>query len=165
MTHISSRPSGASGRAAHALATSRRGAVARVAVAALLLAAPSAPSGAQGTRPAREMLDAQVEDTLQRDISDARAMNGEAPALRIQRVDLNGDGQLDAIVLVDHPLTCGSGGCAVHVFVSETGRLRRVGDFLAHKAGVATTSTAGWRDLAVEGRRWIFAGGHYRHSD
>jgi hypothetical protein len=139
-----------------------RRALARVAISALLLAPPCASAGAQGTAPAKDALEVQVEAELQRDISDARAMDGEAPALRIQRVDLNGDGQFDAIVLVEHPLTCGSGGCAVHVFVSEAGGLRRVGDFLAHQASVATTSTAGWRDLVVQGRSWTYVGGRYR---
>ena len=130
-----------------------RGTLPAAMIVAFLLALMAAPAGAQ------------VEAEFQRDISDALAMNGEAPALRIQRVDLNGDGRLDAIVRVEHPFTCGSGGCATHVFVSDAGRLRRVGSFLAHEASVAATITSGWRDLAVHGRRWVFAGDRYREAN
>jgi hypothetical protein len=142
-----------------------RGTLPGAMIVAFLLALVAASAGAQGVRQSGDALVAQVEAELQRDISDARAMNGEAPAIRIQRVDLNGDGRLDAIARVEHPFTCGSGGCAVHVFVSDAGRLRRVGSFLAHEASVAATITSGWRDLAVHGRRWVFAGDRYREAN
>ena len=98
----------------------------------------------------------QVETALRRDMEDARSMNGQAARLQVQSVDLNGDGRADAIVLMDHPFSCGSRGCAVHVFVTEGSGLRRVGDILANEVKPATTSTAGWRDLSVNGRRWIW---------
>jgi hypothetical protein len=104
----------------------------------------------------------QVETALRRDMEDARSMNGQAARLQVQSVDLNGDGRADAIVLMDHPFSCGSRGCAVHVFVSEGSGLRRVGDILANEVKPATTSTAGWRDLSVNGRRWIMQNGQYQ---
>ena len=104
----------------------------------------------------------QVEAALRRDLEDARAMNGQAARLQIQSVDLNGDGRSDAIVLMDHPFSCGSRGCAVHVFVAEGAGLRRVGDILANEVKPATTSTAGWRDLSLNGRRWTMQNGQYQ---
>jgi len=104
----------------------------------------------------------QVEAALRRDLEDARAMNGQAARLQIQNVDLNGDGRSDAIVLMDHPFSCGSRPCAVHVFVVEGSGLRRVGDILANEVKAATTSTAGWRDLSVNGRRWTMQNGQYQ---
>ena len=104
----------------------------------------------------------QVEAALRRDLEDARAMNGQAARLQMQSVDLNGDGRSDAIVLMDHPFSCGSRGCAVHVFVAEGAGLRRVGDILANEVKPATTSTAGWRDLSVNGRRWTMQNGQYQ---
>ena len=104
----------------------------------------------------------QVEATLRRDLEDARAMNGQAARLQIQSVDLNGDGRSDAIVLMDHPFSCGSRGCAVHVFVADGSGLRRVGDILANEVKPATTSTAGWRDLSLNGRRWTMQNGQYQ---
>ena len=99
---------------------------------------------------------------LGRDLADAYAANGQRAKLQLQGLDLNGDGQQDAIVLVDHPVYCGSRGCAVHVFVGEGSALRRVGDILASEVTPAPTTTAGWRDLSVNGRRWHMAQGQYR---
>lgn len=89
-------------------------------------------------------------------------MNGQAARLQVQAVDLNGDGQADVIALMDHPFSCGAGGCAVHVFVVESGRLRRVGDILANDVKPAATTSQGWRDLAVNGRRWTLQNGRYQ---
>jgi len=59
-------------------------------------------------------------------------------------------------------------GRMVFVFPIEPGwclfflSSRRVGDILANEVKPATTSTAGWRDLSVNGRRWIMQNGQYQ---
>ncbi len=68
-------------------------------------------------------------------------------------IDLNGDGRLDALVLLENPMHfCGTGGCTMLVFkgtpsgfefVSSTSLIR--GPVL-----VSETNTHGWRDLIVE---------------
>ncbi|MFM2149819.1 MAG: hypothetical protein RLZZ187_2125 [Pseudomonadota bacterium] len=87
-----------------------------------------AQTGGQVETPLR----CQVEAALRRDLDDVQAMNGQPARLQMQSVDLNGDGRADAIALMDHPFSCGSRGCAVHVFVVEDASLRRVGDILAN---------------------------------
>jgi hypothetical protein len=67
-------------------------------------------------------------------------------------VDLNGDGSNDALLLLQGPSWCGTGGCTLLVFkglrdgfrfVSATSLIR--GPLL-----VSTGKTKGWRDLIVE---------------
>lgn len=123
---------------------------------------PTAQAMAQGASAGDASLRRQVETVLGRDLDDAYAANGQRAKLQLQGLDLNADGQQDAIVLVDHPFYCGSRGCAVHVFVREGSTLRRVGDILASEVKPALTTTSGWRDLLVNGRRWHMAQGQYR---
>lgn len=124
----------------------------------------SAPAAAQGSAAVDPGLRRLVETELRRDLDDARGMNGQSARLRLQSVDLNGDGRSDIIALMDHPFSCGSRGCAVHIFVVDGSRLRRVGDILANEVTPVATSTAGWRDLSVNGRRWAMQNGQYRAS-
>lgn len=137
------------------------GSVLAVLIGGILHLMPSVLT-AQPAAPVDPALRRQVEAELRRDLNDARAMNGQPARLEMQSIDLNGDGRADVIVLMDHPFSCGSGGCAVHVFVSEGIQLRRVGDILANKVEPAVTSTDGWRDLSVNGRRWTMQNGQYR---
>lgn len=80
--------------------------------------------------------------------------------LRMDWADLNGDGVDDALVYLDSPSWCGSGGCTVLVFEAITGEMdiAELGAFrpaaeisLMHgPVTVATTSHEGWADLIVE---------------
>ena len=142
----------------------RRMALAWALLPAAGLALTSAPAAAQAPGAVDPGVRRLVEAELRRDLDDARAMNGQSARLRLQSADLNGDGRSDVIALMDHPFSCGSRGCAVHVFVVEGSRLRRVGDILAQEVTPAATSTAGWRDLSVNGQRWTMQDGQYRAS-
>jgi hypothetical protein len=83
--------------------------------------------------------------------------------LNIAKVDLNGDGTGDYVVIVTNSLYCGSHGCAASVYVSEGGRYRRVADMLAHDVALGDGSTKGVRDLLQGGTtRWVWDGGKYR---
>lgn len=69
------------------------------------------------------------------------------------RVDLNGDGRRDGLVLFNLPYShwCGWGGCTMIVFEAGSDSFS-VRSEIANVRGpivVADTVTAGWRDLAV----------------
>ncbi|MBJ7447022.1 MAG: hypothetical protein JHC81_05760 [Brevundimonas sp.] len=70
-------------------------------------------------------------------------------------VDLNGDGSDEVLAYVMGPMVCGSGGCNLYVLAQEGqdgGEGWRVvtrTSVTQTPVGVLTTSTNGWRDLAV----------------
>jgi hypothetical protein len=77
-------------------------------------------------------------------------------------VDLNGDGVLDAVVLITDRFYCGSGGCNMAI-------LRGTGDSFAYVSGstisrepirVLTESRHGWKSLSV-----AVAGGGVKSGD
>ena len=87
--------------------------------------------------------------------------SSEVVGLRTEWADLTGDGVLDAVVYLDSPSWCGSGGCTVLVFETITGdeAIAELGAFrpaaevsLMHgPVIVAETATGGWADLIVQG--------------
>lgn len=66
-------------------------------------------------------------------------------------VDLNGDGSDEVLAYVMGPMVCGSGGCNLYVLAQEGEGWRVVTrtSVTQTPVGVLTTSTNGWRDLAV----------------
>jgi hypothetical protein len=66
-------------------------------------------------------------------------------------VDLNGDGSDEVLAYVIGPMVCGSGGCNLYVLAREGAGWRVVTrtSVTQTPVGVLTTSTNGWRDLAV----------------
>lgn len=66
-------------------------------------------------------------------------------------VDLNGDGSDEVLAYVMGPMVCGSGGCNLYVLSREGESWRVVTrtSVTQTPVGVLTTSTNGWRDLAV----------------
>ncbi|WP_296166093.1 hypothetical protein [uncultured Brevundimonas sp.] len=66
-------------------------------------------------------------------------------------VDLNGDGSDEVLAYVMGPMVCGSGGCNLYVLAREGEGWRVVTrtSVTQTPVGVLTTSTNGWRDLAV----------------
>jgi hypothetical protein len=98
--------------------------------------------------------------------ADAQEMNPEQD-LEIAKVDLNGDGHIDYVVLINNnSFYCGSGGCAAGVFVAEGSSFRQVADMLAFGVELGDGSTKGARDLVQVGRggkaRWLWDGHAYR---
>ena len=85
---------------------------------------------------------------------------GEDVQVRTEWTDLTGDGIADALVYLDSPSWCGSGGCTVLVFEAITGEadVEALGAFRAAAeismmhgpVGVATTHHEGWADLIVQ---------------
>ncbi len=70
-------------------------------------------------------------------------------------VDLNGDGTDEVLAYVMGPMVCGSGGCNLYVLAPDGGnggegwRVVTRTSVTRTPVGVLTTSTNGWRDLAV----------------
>lgn len=66
-------------------------------------------------------------------------------------VDLNGDGTDEVLAYVMGPMVCGSGGCNLYVLAREGEGWRVVTrtSVTQTPVGVLTSSTNGWRDLAV----------------
>lgn len=82
--------------------------------------------------------------------------------IQTEWADLNGDGVDDALVYLNAPSWCGSGGCTVLVFEAVTGdeAIAELGPFRAAAeislmhgpVVVAQTQHEGWADLVVEQR-------------
>ncbi len=83
---------------------------------------------------------------------------GEEPTLAVEWIDLTGDGIEDALVTVESPSWCGSGGCTLLVLEAMSGEHAeefgpfRVAAEIAYTNGEVTVlreSSHGWRDLVV----------------
>ena len=82
-------------------------------------------------------------------------------SLRTEWADVTGDGVADALVYVESPTWCGSGGCTLLVFeaitgeadVAEWGAFRPAAEIslMAGPVEVSPNATNGWSDLIVSG--------------
>lgn len=80
--------------------------------------------------------------------------------IRTEWVDVSGDGVDDALVYLNSPSWCGSGGCTVVVFetitdsveVAELGTFRPAAEISMMNGPITVAETAhgGWKDLVVE---------------
>jgi putative lipoprotein len=68
------------------------------------------------------------------------------------QIDLNGDGRQDALVLLENPFFCGTGGCTMLVFKGTESGFEFVSrsTLIRGPVLVGETRTHGWRDLIVE---------------
>lgn len=86
--------------------------------------------------------------------------------LDIAKIDLNGDGALDYVIVVNNQTYCGTGGCAASVYIAQNGQYRRVANMLAFGIALGDGSTKGVRDLVQQGRdgetRWVWDGSKYQ---
>lgn len=76
---------------------------------------------------------------------------GEMP-YAVKGIDLNGDGRMEAVIYLNGPVTCGSGGCSAYVLTPEGPGYREVMDASVTRAPITVldSSTNGWRDLTVD---------------
>jgi len=95
----------------------------------------------------------------------ARALNGEPLRLDVTFIDLNGDGQSEAIVRLDHPAFCGSRGCAIDVVRFEGDRIVVLGAFIAHDIRIGHGRAGGRRHVIVDGSVWPHDGSQDRSRD
>lgn len=85
----------------------------------------------------------------------------DSTATRVAWVDLNGDGRDDALVYMDGPEWCGSGGCTLLAFEAmdeidavEMGAYRPAAEIsLVHGPVLVAKGRNGWSDLIVESDR------------
>jgi putative lipoprotein len=68
------------------------------------------------------------------------------------KVDLNSDGHQDALVLLENPYFCGTGGCTMLVFKGTKSGFEFVSrsSLIRSPVLVSETKTHGWRDLILE---------------
>lgn len=96
------------------------------------------------------------------EIEDATRFDGRRPGIRIDFVDLNGDGCPDAIVYFRSAFLGGARGCSTHVLDMGFDPPREIGGLLTCGARPATTRTNGWLDLLGEGGgRWSYTTERY----
>ncbi len=91
--------------------------------------------------------------------------------LGIAKMDLNGDGRPDYVVVVNSSFWCGSGGCHTFVYLSQGGEYRSaLRDPLAQGIALGPGRTQGVRDLelSLHGEkgtsRWVWDGKAYRRA-
>ncbi|WP_210334985.1 peptidoglycan-binding domain-containing protein [Mesorhizobium mediterraneum] len=82
----------------------------------------------------------------------------------IKPVDLNGDGMSEVLVIVRSSLDCGSRGCAGYVLDLSGPEAVSRGDFIANTLDAAESKTNGWRDILLDGQRFIYRSGKYVHA-
>lgn len=72
-------------------------------------------------------------------------------------VDLNGDGQKEALAYVEGPRVCGTSGCWLSVYTPDAGAYREIAYLIGYPPVRALQSSSrGWRDQAL----WVQGGGH-----
>jgi len=100
------------------------------------------------------------------EIEDATQFDGRRPGIRIDLVDLNGDGCQDAIVFFRSAFLGGARGCSTHVLDMGFDPPREIGAMLTCGAVPAATLTNGWRDLrGIDGGRWSYIRERYEWSE
>jgi hypothetical protein len=107
------------------------------------LAAPNLDAESNAS-PTGEHLRAFLAESLSRD--------HQTPEFRFQLIDLNGDGQDEAIVYVNDRRYCGSGGCLLLVLKRGGTSFKIVGrtTITWPPIKVLEHQTHGWRDIAVQ---------------
>lgn len=73
------------------------------------------------------------------------------PSYRFGEVDLDGDGNAETLIYIGGPGLCGTGGCTLAVFQHTGQGPDLIGRISVARlpVGVFSSSTNGWRDLAV----------------
>lgn len=92
--------------------------------------------------------DKQIEKALQRWAEDD---NSNDIRYHYNKVDLNGDGKLDAIVFASGNFVCGSGGCVMLIFKNINEEFKLITEMSVSRPPliVLSTLTKGWKDLAM----------------
>lgn len=100
-----------------------------------------------------------------REIEAATQFDGRRPGIRIDLVDLNGDGCQDAIVFFRSAFLGGARGCSTHALDMWSDPPREIGGMSTCGVRPASTRTNGWLDLLGEGGgRWSYATERYDRS-
>ncbi|MBW4614320.1 MAG: hypothetical protein KME21_13815 [Desmonostoc vinosum HA7617-LM4] len=95
--------------------------------------------------------DTQLEAALRRQYPESE---NEEKHYSYNRVDLNGDGQPEVLVLYHSRRYCGSGGCPVLIYQKRGQSYRLITEFAGGVPVVVTKQkTNGWNDLVVPGSK------------
>jgi hypothetical protein len=111
-------------------------------------------------QPAKTTPDPEIEQAI------VESLDGNRTALQktryyYDRVDLNGDGNAEALVYLSGSYTCGSGGCMMLVLTPAGQRYQMVSKMTLVQAPVIVSAekSAGWNDLVLE----VSGGGAEKH--
>jgi hypothetical protein len=97
------------------------------------------------------------------ELREAEQFGGQRPRTRITTIDLNGDGQLDALVTIFSGYY-GARGCSTEIIELRAEGARRLGGAIACELRAAGRGPTGWLDLTTAGGRgiWRYDGTTYR---
>ena len=100
------------------------------------------------------------------EIENATRFDGRRPGIRIDLVDLNGDGCPDAIVVFRSAFLGGARGCSSHILDMGLDPPKELGGALTCGLRSASSRTNGWLDLLGDsGGRWVLLEGRYQWVD
>jgi hypothetical protein len=132
------------------------------AIAAVCLVAAPGWACAGGSEPSAHAL---ALGYFAQDIEDATRFDGRRPGIRIDLVDLDGDGCADAIVVFRSAFLGGARGCSTHVLDMGFDPPREAGGMLTCGVVPVAGRTNGWLDLrSDDGGRWAYRGARYEWS-
>lgn len=105
-------------------------------------------------------------DHFAQEIEDATRFDGRRPGIRIDLVDLNGDGCVDAIVHFRSAFLGGARGCSAYILDMGFDPPKELGGALTCGFRPASSHTDGWIDLLGDsGGRWALLEGRYQRID
>ncbi len=119
------------------------------------------PARPQTTAPAS--VEQRALAALADELREAEQFGGRRPRTRITTIDLNGDGQLDALVTIFSGYY-GARGCSTEIIELRAEGARRLGGAIACELRAAGRGPTGWLDLTTAGGRgiWRYDGTTYR---
>lgn len=91
---------------------------------------------------------------------DPGVAGGSRNGVKIELVDLNGDGAPEALATVTDQTLCGTGGCG-YVLDLRGAAAKEIGSYVSDEITALTTRTNGWRDVAIGKRKVTFRNGRY----
>lgn len=96
------------------------------------------------------------------ELREAEQFGGQRPRTRITTIDLNGDGQLDALVTIFSGYY-GARGCSTEIIELRAEGARRLGGTIACELRASGRGPTGWLDLTGGGSKiWRYDGTTYR---
>lgn len=96
------------------------------------------------------------------ELREAEQFGGQRPRTRVTAIDLNGDGQPDALVTIFSSFY-GARGCSTEILELQPNGARRLGSAISCELRASGRGPTGWLDLTGGGSKiWRFDGTAYR---
>lgn len=127
----------------------------------ILISSEAPPPRARLTPPTEVDLRQKIIDFVWRGTASADLRPDAEADIHIEFVDLNEDGTPEAFVFSRRDHDCGSRGCAAYVLDLSGPDATSLGDFIGSKLEAAAGRTNGWRDILLEGQKFVYRSGTY----